>query len=76
MCLVRYISNYFDLFPHMITNHLLVRERHDWEEELNMNIHMRMSHVVNEEYYNIWFARTTKEIIWVQIFFDFFKKLF
>ena len=41
-----------------------------------MNIQMRMNHVINEECNNIWFARTTEEIVRVQIFFDSFKSEF
>ena len=41
-----------------------------------MNIHMRMTHVIYEEYNNFWFVRTTKEIVRVQIFFDSFKSEF
>ena len=41
-----------------------------------MNIQIRMNHVINEECNNIWFARTTKEIVRVQVFFDSFKSDF
>ena len=41
-----------------------------------MNIQMRMNHVVNEDYNNILFAMTTKEIVKVQVFFDSFKNGF
>ena len=57
----------------MLTNRLLVRERQVWEGELKVNIDVRMNLVVNEEKYNIWFARTTQEIIKFQIFFNSFK---
>ena len=72
MCLVRYISKDFDHFPHMLTNHLLVKERQDWEDKLKVNVDVRMNLVVNEDHSNIWFVRTTEEIVRIQVFFDSF----
>ena len=68
MCLIRYISKNFDIFPPMMTNRLLIVEKKKWMDELKVNVDIRMHLVVNEEQTNMWFARTTKEIVKVQFF--------
>ena len=42
-------------------------------DEIKVNVDIRMNLMVNEEQANMWFARTTKEIVKVQLFFDSFK---
>ena len=73
MCLIRYISKIFDIFPPMLTNYFLIIEKYNWMDELKVNVDIRMNLVVNEEKSNISFVRTTEEIVKVQIFFDSFK---
>ena len=41
-------------------------------DELKVNVDIRMNLMVNKEKSNMWFARTTKEIVKVQLFFDYF----
>ena len=60
----------------MMTNHLLVVDKKKWMDQLKVNIDIKMNLVINEEQTNLWFARTIKEIVKVQIFFDSFKEEF
>ena len=59
-----------------MTNHLLIVDKKRWMDELKVNVDIRMNLVVNEEQTNMWFARTTQEIVKVQLFFDSFKEEF
>ena len=74
MCLIRYISKNYDIFPPMLTKHLLIVEKQNWTDEFKVNVDIKMNLVVNEEKTNMWFARTTEKIIKVQLFFDSFKE--
>ena len=68
LCLIICISKNFDIFSPMMTNHLLLVENENSMDELKVNVDIRMNLVVNEEQTNMWFARTTKEIVKVQFF--------
>ena len=76
MCLVRYISKDFYIFPPMMTSHLLIVDEQKWMDEPKVNIDIRLNLVINEEKTNMWSTRTTNEIVKVQLFFDSFKEQF
>ena len=47
----------------MLTNQLLVVDKQGWMDELKVNIDIRLNTIINEDQTNLWFVRTTKEIV-------------
>ena len=45
-------------------------------DELNININSIMNTIINEDQTNLWFTRTTEEIVTIGLFFDSFKEEF
>ena len=76
MCLIKYISENFEIFPPIMNTHLIIVDKQSWIDEFKENIDLMMNTIINKEYNNVWFARTTKEIVRVRIFFDSFKEEF
>ena len=76
MCLIRYVSKNFELFPPMLTSQLVIVDKHGWIDELKINIDSRMNTIINDDQTNFWFSRTTKEIVIIGLFFDSFKEEF
>ena len=63
MCLIRYNSKIFDIFPSMLTNHLLVVEKQKWMDELKVNVDIRKSLMVNEEQSNICLQEPLRKLL-------------
>ena len=76
MCLIRYVSKSFKFFPLTLTNQLVIVDKQGWMNELNVNIDFRMNTIINEDQTNLWFARTTEEIVTIGLFFNSFKEEF
>ena len=49
MCLIRYISENFEIFPPMMDTHLIIVDKQSWIDELKLNIDLRMNTIINEE---------------------------
>ena len=76
LCLIRYISKKIEIFPPMLTNHLLLVDKQGWMDELKVNIDIILNKIINEDQTNLWFAKTTKEIVKGGLLFDSFKEEF
>ena len=73
MSLTRYTSKNFELFPPMLTSQLTIVDKQNWASILKDNMDLRMNTVINDDQTNLWFARTTKEIVTIGLFFNSFK---
>ena len=60
----------------MLTSQLVIVDKLGWTDELKVNIDSRMNIVINNDQTNLWFARTTEEIVKIGLFFDSFKEEF
>ena len=49
MCLIRYVSKNFEIFPPMLTNQLVIVDKQRWIDELKVNIDSRMNNIINED---------------------------
>ena len=76
MCLIRYVSKIFEIFPPMLTNQLVIVDKQGWTDELKVNIDSRMNTIINDDQTNLWFLKTTEEIVKISLFFDSFKEEF
>ena len=76
MCLIRYTSKIFELFPPMITSQLAVIDKQSWADDLKANMDLRINTIINIDQTNLWFAKTTEEIVTIGLFFDSFKDEF
>ena len=76
MCLIRYSGKNFEIFPSMMDTHLIIVDKESWIDEFKVNIDLRNNTKINKEHNNVWFSRTTKEIVRVRILFDSFKDEF
>ena len=76
MCLIRYIRKKFELFPPMLTSQLIVIDKQNWVDTLKANIDLRINTIINSDQNNLWFAKTTEEIVAIGLFFDSFKDEF
>ena len=73
MSLIRYISKSFELFPPMLTSQLPIVDKHNWVGILKDNMDLRMNTIINDDQTNLWFAKTTEEIVTIGLFFNSFK---
>ena len=76
MSLIRYISKNFELFPPMLTSQLTIVDKQNWASILKSNMDSRINTVINDDQTNLWFARTTEEIVTISLFFNSFKDEF
>ena len=76
MSLIKYISKNFELFPLMLTSQLTIVDKHNWANILKANMDLRINIVINSDQNNLWFSKTTKEIVTIGLFFDSFKDEF
>ena len=63
MCLISYVSKNFELFPPMLTGQFVVIDKQRWNDELKANIDSRINTIINDDQTNLWFTKTTKEIL-------------
>ena len=73
MSLTRCISKNFDLFPPMLTSQLTRVDKQNWTGILKSNMDSRINIVINDDQTNLWFAKTTEEIVTIGLFFNSFK---
>ena len=70
MSLIRYISKNFELFPPMLTNQLTIVDKKNQADILKANMDLRINTTINSDQTNLWFAKTTNEIVTIGLFFD------
>ena len=76
MCLIRYINKNFELFPPMLTSQLTIVDKQNWAGILKANMDLRINTIINDDQTNLWFAKITKEIVTIGLFFNSFKDEF
>ena len=60
----------------MLTSQLTIVDKHNWAGILKDNMDLRINTVINDDQTNLWFAKTTEEIVTIGLFFDSFKDEF
>ena len=60
----------------MLTSQLTIVDKHNWASILKANMDLRINTIINDDQTNLWFAKTTKEIVTICLFFDSFKDEF
>ena len=60
----------------MPTSQLTIVDKQNWASILKANMDLRINIVINDDQNNLWFAKTTKEIVPIGLFFDSFKDKF
>ena len=60
----------------MLTGQLIIVDKQRWADQLKANIDSRINIVINDDQTNLWFAKTSEEIVTIGLFFDSFKDEF
>ena len=57
----------------MLTSQLTIVDKQNWAGILKSNMDLRINTVINDDQTNLWFAKTTEEIVTIGLFFNSFK---
>ena len=68
-----YKSQKFDLFPHALDRKNKLKNKDEWDKELDDLFYLRMNNIINETKHACWVI-TIEEFVKVQIFFDSLKQ--
>lgn len=73
ICLSKYIAERFDLFPSALEKVDRIKEKEEWEKELDEILCQRMNNVINEKGHILW-AMNNEELVKVQLFYKSIRK--